>query len=190
MRNAVLAAILLATAACSTRPAEPPATVAAPTAEGYDLAAQRAKIARIPMAPNAAFLSSEEREVVNLLIEAAELMNPIYLRQRSVGNPTLRAEMDRRIVPAAGLVEGDAGVEVPADQQYLLSRLQHRLAQEPEIVAAVDDQRGAVGSGDPPAIAAGLELEDAAFAVTLRLRGHGARNVFRAAAVPNARRAR
>jgi Peptidase family M49 len=94
MRHAALAALLLATAACATRPAEPPAT-AAPATAGYDLAAQRAKIARIPMAPSTAFLSAEEREVVNLLIQAAELMNPIYLRQRSVENPTIRAEIAR-----------------------------------------------------------------------------------------------
>ncbi|HEX8466951.1 MAG TPA: hypothetical protein VF620_04005 [Allosphingosinicella sp.] len=96
MRKAALAALLLATtAACTTRPAEPPATAAAPAAEGYDLAAQRAKIARIQMASNTAFLSAEEREVVNLLIQAAELMNPIYLRQRSMENPTIRAEIAR-----------------------------------------------------------------------------------------------
>ncbi|MGZ8328274.1 MAG: dipeptidyl-peptidase 3 family protein [Allosphingosinicella sp.] len=95
MRNAALAALLLATAACATRPAEPPATAAAPVSEGYDLAAQRAKIARIPMSPSTAFLDAEEREVVNLLIQAAELMTPIYLRQRSVDNPTVRAEIAR-----------------------------------------------------------------------------------------------
>lgn len=95
MRNAALAVLLLATAACSTRPAEPPAIAAAAAADGYDLAAQRAKIARIPMAPNTAFLNAEEREVVNLLIRAAELMNPIYLRQRSIENPTIRAEIAR-----------------------------------------------------------------------------------------------
>jgi hypothetical protein len=95
MRNVALAALLLATAACSTRPAEPPATAAAPAPDGYDLAAQRAKIARIQMAPDTAFLNAEEREVVNLLIQAAELMTPIYLRQRSVENPTIRAEIER-----------------------------------------------------------------------------------------------
>ncbi len=95
MRNAALITLLLATAACAARPAEPPATAAAPAADGYDLAAQRAKIARIRMAPNTAFLNAEEREVVNLLIQAAELMNPIYMRQRSVENPTIRAEIAR-----------------------------------------------------------------------------------------------
>ena len=94
MRHYALAALLLATAACATRPAEPPAA-AAPASDGYDLAAQRAKIARIRMAPDTAFLNAEEREVVNLLIQAAELMNPIYLRQRSVENPTIRAEIAR-----------------------------------------------------------------------------------------------
>lgn len=97
MRNAALAALLLATAACTTSPAEPPATAAA--AHGYDLAAQRAKIARIRMDPDTAFLKAEEREVVNLLIEAAEIMNPIYLRQRSVDNPTVRAEIARSAHP-------------------------------------------------------------------------------------------
>jgi hypothetical protein len=94
LRSAALIALLLATAACTTRPAEPPAPASA-AAEAYDLAAQRAKIARIEMAPDTAFLNAEEREVVNLLIGAAELMNPIYLRQRSTQNPTIRAEIAR-----------------------------------------------------------------------------------------------
>jgi hypothetical protein len=95
LRHVALAALLLATAACATRPAEPVATAAAPASDGYDLAAQRAKIARIRMSANTAFLNAEEREVVNLLIQAAELMNPIYLRQRSIENPTIRAEIAR-----------------------------------------------------------------------------------------------
>jgi hypothetical protein len=95
LRHAALAALLLATAACATRPAEPPAAAAAPAADSYDRAAQRAKIARIQMNPDTGFLNAEEREVVNLLIQAAELMNPIYLRQRSVDNPTIRAEIAR-----------------------------------------------------------------------------------------------
>ncbi len=83
-----------------------------------------------------------------------------------------RAQAIGRIVLAARLVERNPGVEVPADQQDLLLRLQHRLADEPEIIAAVDDERRAVGSGHPPAIAAGLEAEDAAFAAALRFGGH------------------
>ncbi|HEX8062019.1 MAG TPA: hypothetical protein VF535_02280, partial [Allosphingosinicella sp.] len=99
MRHPALAALLLATAGCAARPAEPVTTAAAPAPNSYDLAAQRAKIARIEMAPNTAFLNAEEREVVNLLIRAAELMNPIYLRQRSTENPTVRAEIARSAHP-------------------------------------------------------------------------------------------
>ena len=91
MRNVALAALLLATAACTTAPAGPPASAAA--ASGYDLPAQRAKIARVAMKPDTSFLNAEEREVVNLLIQAAELMNPIYLRQRSIENPTIRTRI-------------------------------------------------------------------------------------------------
>jgi len=98
LRHYALAALLLATAACATRPAEPPAA-AAPASDGYDLAAQRAKIARIQMIPNTAFLNAEEREVVNLLIQAAEQMSAIYLRQRSTENPTVRAEIARSAHP-------------------------------------------------------------------------------------------
>ncbi len=36
------------------------------------------KLARIEMAPDTAFLNAEEREVVNLLIQAADLMSEIY----------------------------------------------------------------------------------------------------------------
>lgn len=93
MRNLILAALLVTTAACTTIPmAEaPPASLAAHGV--YDLAAQRAKIARVAMNPDVRFLNAEERDVVNLLIEAADLMSPIYLRQRSIDNPRIRAEI-------------------------------------------------------------------------------------------------
>jgi hypothetical protein len=97
MRKVSIAALLLATAACAGTTAQPqPAPpAAAADAQAYDLAASRAKIARVAMQPDTSFLNAEEREVVNLLIQAAELMNPIYLRQRSVENPTIRAEIAR-----------------------------------------------------------------------------------------------
>jgi hypothetical protein len=69
-----------------------PAAAAAPA---YDLAAQRAKIARVQMRPNTAFLSAEERDVVNLLIQAADLLNPLYLRQVSAENEATRAAIAR-----------------------------------------------------------------------------------------------
>ena len=92
MRRLILAA-LLATAACNQPAAEaPPAATGG--AEAYDMAASRAKIARIAMNPDVSFLNPEERQVVNLLIQAAELMNPIYLRQRSAENPQMRAAIE------------------------------------------------------------------------------------------------
>jgi Peptidase family M49 len=103
MRHAVLAVLLLTTAACATTTAAPP-EAAAVAAESYDLAAQRAKIARIAMSPNTAFLNAEEREVVNLLIEAADLMSEIYLRQRAVDNPTIRREIERSQHPQKALL--------------------------------------------------------------------------------------
>lgn len=59
----------------------------------YDLAAQRAKIVGIDMNPDTSFLNAEERQVVNHLIRAAELMSQIYLRQVHAENPRLIAEL-------------------------------------------------------------------------------------------------
>ena len=42
------------------------------------------------MNPDTSYLSAEEREVVNLLIQAADLMSEIYLRQRFARNPEIR----------------------------------------------------------------------------------------------------
>lgn len=72
----------------------------------YDLKAQSEKLAVIEMKPDTAFLSAEEREVVNLLIKASDLMSEIYLRQRSVENPqTRRAVMMNRRADRDLLVE-------------------------------------------------------------------------------------
>ena len=96
MREAFLAALMISTAACAAPQTEPlpaPPALADGSAEAhgdYDLAAQRAKFADIAMNPDTSFLNAEERQVVNLLNEAAELMSEIYLRQRSVRNPQIR----------------------------------------------------------------------------------------------------
>src|SRR3954467_12504529 len=96
MRNALLAALLAATPACATGPGGPPPPArAAATPDGYSLAAQRAKIARIEMHPDTRFLNAEERDVVNLLIQAADLLNPVFLRQVSADNPRVRDEIAR-----------------------------------------------------------------------------------------------
>ncbi|MEQ1929628.1 MAG: hypothetical protein ABL957_03730 [Parvularculaceae bacterium] len=58
-----------------------------------ELQAMRAQFARVDMAPDVSFLSAEERQVVNLLIEAAGSMSDIYLRQRGEALPALREEI-------------------------------------------------------------------------------------------------
>src|SRR3546814_9997737 len=47
------------------------------------------------MSPDTGFLSAEERQVVNLLIQAAELMDEVYLRQRYEANPQVRSAIER-----------------------------------------------------------------------------------------------
>ncbi len=80
--------LLLATAACTTMPMEDAPTTA--TVDGYDLRAQYDKLAEIRMEPDTSYLNAEERDVVNLLIEASDLMSEIYLRQRGADLPQMR----------------------------------------------------------------------------------------------------
>jgi hypothetical protein len=106
MRSAFLAALMISTAACTMPQAEPqpaPPPAAAAAADHYDLAAQRAKFADIAMNPDTSFLTAEERQVANLLIEASDLMSEIYLRQRSARNPEYRAA-----IAASGASNRDA----------------------------------------------------------------------------------
>jgi hypothetical protein len=89
MRIILLASVLLATAAApaSAMPASPETA--------HDLAASRAKIARIEMRPDTAYLNAEERQVVNLLIQAANRMSDIYLVQNYAENPQVRSAILR-----------------------------------------------------------------------------------------------
>lgn len=91
-KPALLLALLLSTPAASIAAPEP----AWPAAQ---LAAARAKVAPVRMTPDTRFLSAEDRQVVNLLIEAAKLMDAIYLRQASARNPALRAEIAASALP-------------------------------------------------------------------------------------------
>jgi len=52
-----------------------------------------AKLARIEMKTDTSFLNAEEREVVNLLNQAAELMSEIYKRQTTPNYDQLRAQV-------------------------------------------------------------------------------------------------
>lgn len=92
MRRALIA-LSLATAPVALLAACSPAAEQA-EAGGYDMAASRASIADVDMAPDTSYLTDEERQVVNLLIEASAYMDEIYLRQRGQGLPEMRAEIE------------------------------------------------------------------------------------------------
>lgn len=94
MRLIVLPAALALAACTHTAVQEQPPTLAQPS-DGYDLAAQRGKLAEVRIAPDTSFLSAEEREVVNLLIEASELMSEIYQRQRLPEYDQVRSAIER-----------------------------------------------------------------------------------------------
>lgn len=93
MRPLPLLALLLATACGAADQPAAKTESGVETKAGYSLEASRAKIARIEMNPDVSFLNAEERQVVNLLNQAGDLMSEIYLRQMSEDNPRVRAEI-------------------------------------------------------------------------------------------------
>ena len=94
---ATAALSLFALAACEMSATnEQSGNAAAPAAEADGLA----KLASIDMKPDTSFLSAEEREVVNLLNQAAELMSEIYKRQTTPGYDRLRGEVAAKNDPA------------------------------------------------------------------------------------------
>ena len=101
MRNLILP-LLLATAACS------PAINEGDTA-GYDIAAQMDKLATVEMTPDTSYLTAEERQVVNLLIEASAYMSEIYKRQRIA---------DYDLVRGAVTKDGDARLLTMFDRNF------------------------------------------------------------------------
>lgn len=92
MRRALIALSLAAAPVALVAACSPAAEQA--ESGGYDMAASRASIADVQMAPDTAYLTDEERQVVNLLIEASGYMDEIYLRQRGGDLPALRAEIE------------------------------------------------------------------------------------------------
>ncbi len=60
---------------------------------GYDLAAQYAKFAEVPMVVDTSFLSASEKAVANKLLEASKVLSEIYLLQLNPNNPAIRAEI-------------------------------------------------------------------------------------------------
>jgi hypothetical protein len=95
--GAAAALSIVSLAACDVAPA--PAAEANPAArEAKPATAER--LARVEMNADTSFLTAEEREVVNLLNQAADLMSQIYLRQVDADNPRIRAEIAAKNDPA------------------------------------------------------------------------------------------
>jgi len=84
---AAASALLLTTAGCQAQKDGNQSTPAQ--------ADSSAKLAPIEIKVDISYLSAEERQVANLLMQAADLMNPIYLRQVSADNVRLRQEIEK-----------------------------------------------------------------------------------------------
>jgi len=66
------------------------------TETGYDITRQYEKFAEVPMNPDVSFLTENEREVVNILIEASDYLSKIYLLQRGADYPERRAALQEK----------------------------------------------------------------------------------------------
>ena len=85
----IAAASFAAVAACNVSTNNGQGNAAGATSE----ASASDKLATVEMTADTSYLTAEEKQVVNLLIQAADLMNPIYLRQVSADNPRIREEI-------------------------------------------------------------------------------------------------
>lgn len=105
-RALAAALLVMGAAACDSDQTEPSETSTEEAAAGNpgvteelyvaptrELEEMRGQFARIEMDPDTSFLSDEERQVINLLNEAGNLMSAIYLRQISPQNPERREEI-------------------------------------------------------------------------------------------------
>jgi len=115
MKNSIIAAAILTFAAACGRSGQKPADAPAPdtaaqsetpavdpaaqtdaetaSAERAHFEQMRAEFAVIDMNPDTSFLSAADRQVIDLLNDAANKMSEIYLRQAAERNPEWRAEI-------------------------------------------------------------------------------------------------
>ena len=69
----------------------------------YDLAAQYAKFAEVPMVVDTSFLSASEKATANKLIDASKILSEIFLLQLDPNNPAIRAD-----IAASGRADKDS----------------------------------------------------------------------------------
>jgi hypothetical protein len=98
MRYALLP-VLLALTGCAQTAVQDRAPAALPAVAGTDaeltLEMRRDRLAEIVMTSDTSYLTAEERDVVNLLIEASGLMSEIYRRQRLADYDQVRSAVER-----------------------------------------------------------------------------------------------
>jgi hypothetical protein len=98
MRFVILPLLLASVAACSAPTGQSNSTAAAVADEAY-LKAQQAKLSDVAMNPDTSYLTAEEKQVVNLLIQASGLMSEIYKRQRLPEYAEMRAAIEKSALP-------------------------------------------------------------------------------------------
>jgi hypothetical protein len=99
MRLTILCLAMLALAACGGPADDPAVATQASTAQAKempivpDIEQRLAKFSPTPLDADLSALSAEDRKVLDLLIQAADSMSEIFLRQVWTGNPALRQEL-------------------------------------------------------------------------------------------------
>src|SRR5262249_35839252 len=83
-----LGSVIVMTVACQSTP--PPAVGAAPKSEALQkLEAKSAQFAPVPIAADVSALAPNERAALSHIVDAARLMDPLFLEQAWAGNPAL-----------------------------------------------------------------------------------------------------
>jgi hypothetical protein len=100
----LMAALAASVLSCQKAPAPPAASASETPTVAPDLAKRVAQFAPTPMTADLSALSPEDQQVLDKLIETAQLMNELYLRQAWAGNLGVRAEIEKLTGPEAPLV--------------------------------------------------------------------------------------
>jgi hypothetical protein len=162
LRLRPLAALVLALA-LSAPAISAPAPVAAAAEHGY---------ARVVMHPDTAFLTPKERQVVNLLIKAADEMSVIYDKQAAGQGPghgfyppgLTKAELDAYLAAhpteKAALMDGNAVVRREGGK---LAAVPYSVAYAPELAKAAGYLDAAAAASDNASLKRFLKLRAQAF---------------------------
>ncbi|TYC87735.1 hypothetical protein [Novosphingobium sp. BW1] len=91
----VLSSLALLLAGTTLAPSSASAAQTSAAEAPYNLVVAKAALVPVEMDVDTVFLNAEERKVVNLLIQASDLLSEVYLRQRYEANPNVRMAISR-----------------------------------------------------------------------------------------------